>query len=111
MKAVLLLAFLFVGCANAQRKSNLINAGDSKETVISVMGQPENRQFKESLEAWQYCDTLFGKFNFSVVWFQKGVVTGVNTKSVGAAHGLCDGEFPTVKWEDAPNSTIEIRNR
>jgi hypothetical protein len=112
MKYLILASLLFVGCANVQKRSTKVNPGDSKEQVIAVMGDPENRQFKGNQEAWQYCDTSFGRYNYSIIWFNSGVATGVNSYvSGGTPLNFCAAGFQPVRWETAPDSTVEIRNR
>ena len=55
-----------LSCGTLDDKTILINAGDSKEDVLSILGTPQDRQFKGSNEAWQYCvsGAGFGAFNF-----------------------------------------------
>lgn len=90
----------------------MVNNGDTKENVIKIMGTPGNRQFRDNLEAWQYCDTSFGHYNFALIWFSSGSVIGINTYSGDPApFSGCDNHYSPVKWESAPNQTIEIRNR
>lgn len=112
MKCLIVLALFLFGCANVQKRSTRINPGDSKEQIIEVMGEPENRQFKGNLEAWQYCDTSFGRYNYSIVWLNSGIATGVNSyTNPGQPFNFCGAGFEPVRWENAPNQTIEIRNR
>lgn len=93
-------------------KKNPINVGDTKQRVVEIMGQPENRQTKGSREAWQYCDTSFGHYNFFVVWLDNGTVSGTNTYGRGpSAFSGCDNHYDKINWETAPDQTIEIRNR
>ena len=89
-----------------------IDPGATKEEVRSILGVPQDRQFKGKQEAWQYCNTGLVNDTFLIVWFFDGKVTGMNTykDSVGDI-GFCTSHFKSIKWEDAPDSTIEIRNR
>lgn len=114
MKTLIVMFFslMFVGCSSISTKSRLIKNGDSKEQVKSVMGEPEDVQFKGSKEAWQYCVTNFGVNNFSIVWFQESKVIGTTFyKNHGSPGSFCASHFESIRWENAPDSVIEIRNR
>lgn len=114
MRALMtLLVFLFLtACASQPSAIFDINYGDSKSSVIQKLGPPEDRQFKEGYEALQYCTTgtSFGASTFNIIWLKDGLVTGVNSYTVNHA-GSCSGHFRQVKWEDAPDQIIEIRER
>lgn len=115
MKNILLLVILgliIAGCATVDKAFFEINESDSKESVISRLGPPENRQFKGKNEAFQYCTTgtSFGVSTFNIIWFYDGKVTGVSSYSLNRA-GMCSGHFQTINWEDAPDQVIEIRER
>jgi hypothetical protein len=100
-------------CATAEvhKRAMFINNGDSKQDVLKVMGRPENRQFRGNEEAWQWCETTFGHHNFTIVWLNEGKVTAVNTIGNSAAGEFCNSAYRTIRWEDAPSSVVEIRNR
>ena len=109
--------FLFMsGCSainhEAIESSAYVDPGMSKREVSDLLGPPQNRQFSGSNEAWQYCQTsVWGTTDkFVVVWFFQGQVTGLTsyTESKG---GLCTSFFRSVNWEDAPDHTIEVRQR
>lgn len=110
----LLAMFLLTGCAGGQlaKKSVQIERGYSKSEVAALLGPPENRQFRGDDEAWQYCETDAGPGydDYVVVWFYKGQVTGITTYK-NSLRGPCSAFFRTVRWEDAPDRTIEIRRR
>lgn len=89
----------------------LISQGDSKEQVIKVMGAPEDRQFKDKSEAWQYGSiAAIGICEYTVVWFENGTVTGLNSYRNSSVMG-CRVGLKSIKWEDAPNKVIEFRDR
>lgn len=104
---------IFCSCATALPRSVVsVERGTTKEQVIARLGHPQDRQFKGDIEAWQYCQTGFVNDSFVIVWFAQSKVTGVNTyKDSVADIGFCDSHFRTVRWEDAPDMTIEIRDR
>ena len=77
------------------------------------MGTPKDRQFQGKSEAWQYCATDysgFGADQYIVVWFYEGKVFGM-TSYKNHMVGNCESFFRTIKWEDAPDRSIEFRNR
>jgi hypothetical protein len=110
----LVFVLLLPGCASFDKRINTIQAGDSKEKVIEILGDPEDRQFKGKDEALQYCKTGtgFGMCGYRTIWFYDGRVTGITSYSMKCVGpGSCGAHFKTIKWEDAPDHTIEIRQR
>lgn len=113
---VLLLTLLGTGCGGGAlvKRSTSVNQGDTKEHVLSILGPPGDRQFNGKDEAWQYCRTGMSTDQFVVVWLYDGRVTGVTTYKKGSDAGYigdCSQGFQTIRWEDAPDRTIEIRHR
>jgi hypothetical protein len=105
------LFLILISCGTLDNKTILINAGDSKERVLEVMGAPQDRQLQHKREAWQYCvsGAGFGYNDHKVIWFNEGIVTGITsykTYSTG-----CTGDFKSIKWEEAPDLIIEQRVR
>ena len=109
----LMASFTIISCGSLDRKAVLINLGDSKAQVTSVMGTPEDRQFRGKDEAWQYCQTGagFGYHDYRIVWFYDGTVTGVNSYKSTRPGVSCVTDIKPVRWEDAPDRTIEVRQR
>jgi len=88
-----------------------VNPGMTKSEVINIMGTPENRQFKGSDEAWQWCNGGYnGGGSYTVIWFYKGIVTGTTSYKIYNCTA-CSDCFRTIKWGDKPDITIEFRNR
>lgn len=61
MRASMITAVLFIflaisGCGTLDHKTILSNVGDSKETVLQVMGTPQDRQISGQQEA---CNTAY----------------------------------------------------
>lgn len=107
------IVLLISGCASKYTAQIMnINPGDTKATVISKLGTPENRQFNGEHEVFQYCTTgtSFGVSSYDVIWFYNGRVTGVSTYNVKDA-GMCTSHFKQVKWEEAPDTVVEVRHR
>ena len=112
-RALLISIFLMLlsGCGTLDNKTILLNAGDSKERVLEVMGTPQDRQISGINEAWQYCvsGASFGSNDHKIVWIQSGHVTGVSTYKSHAAG--CTANMKEINWQSKPDSVIEIRNR
>ena len=100
--------FLFSGCAGFPKETINLSNGDKKQDILKYYGTPENRQFDGDYEAWQYCirGTGFGVSSFRTIWLYKGNVTGVISYE---QQGGCN--FKAINWKDAPNYSVEIRNR
>lgn len=107
----LLLVVTLAACGTLEKKTILLNVGDSKERVIAVMGTPQDRQLLGQQEAWQYCITGagFGYHDYRVIWLNAGSVTGITSYKDTTAGSGCTGHFRTIKWEDAPDTVLEIR--
>ncbi|MDP2806134.1 MAG: hypothetical protein Q8O24_09365 [Gallionellaceae bacterium] len=108
---VLLLFFFLSGCGTLENKTILLNVGDSKKAVLDVMGTPADRQISGQQEAWQYCvsGAGFGWNDHKIIWFNAGQVTGIN--SYRSSVSGCQGGIKPVRWENAPDSVLEIRRR
>jgi len=106
-------SILMVGCGTLDRDAALISHGDTKEQVLRVMGPPDDRQLKGKYEAWQYCQTGagFGYHDYRIFWFHDGRVTGVNSYKSTRPASSCVTDIRQVNWEDAPDVTVEVRNR
>lgn len=112
LKVSLILALL-AGCGSLEKKASQINAGDSKDTVLSIMGTPGDRQFRGKDEAWQYGQTGagFGYHDFRIIWFYDGKVTGITSYKDHTPASGASGHFKPIRWEDAPDYTVEVRPR
>lgn len=100
------------GCANSLiRKSGTIENGMSKQEVVRLLGSASDKQFRGKNEAWQYCELGAVTSDFLVVWFYEGSVTGLTTYKDSSPSLNCTGQLRTVQWENAPDTTIEVRKR
>jgi hypothetical protein len=75
------------------------------------MGTPDDRQMQGQREAWQYCKSgsSFGANDHRVIWFNNGRVTGI-TSYKSSVTG-CTGGIRQIRWEEAPDRTLELRVR
>jgi len=113
-KTIVIIAVLLLSaCGSLEKKSILVSNGDTKADVIKVMGTPDDRQLKASNEAWQYCQTGagFGYHDYRVFWFYNGKVTGINSYKSSRPASSCMTDIKRINWEDAPDISVEIRNR
>ena len=110
---VAVLATCLAGCGGLEKKASLVNVGDDKTHVTSVMGTPDDRQMQGKNEAWQYCQTGagFGYHDHRVSWFFDGRVTGMNSYRSTQPGTSCMSGMREIRWEDAPDVTVEVRGR
>lgn len=104
---------ILAACGSLEKQSVLINPGDTKEKVLSIMGTPGDRQFRGKDEAWQYGRTGagFGYHDFRIIWFYDGKVTGLTSYKDHTPATSASAHFKAIRWEDAPDRTIELRVR
>lgn len=111
---------LFVGLSacvtlpSLESKTALIGPGDTRAHVLEVLGPAADRQFLGKNEAWQYCQAspeMTGRYHdYRTIWFYDGLVTGISSRK-GPFIGRCTANMQPIKWEEAPDKTIEIRAR
>ena len=95
---------------SAGDKTLNINSGDSKSAVIEALGEPEDRQFEGSNEAWQYCTTGFANGKYSVIFFANGLVTSIKKYSRGLGPASpCERRFATVTWGEKPDVVLGVK--
>ena len=116
MKKILSLIAVSVfitACGSLEKKSALINVGDDKQQVLTIMGTPDDRQVKGAQEVWQYCQTGagFGYHDYRVFSFDQGKVTAINSYKSGRPGSSCMTDIRQVNWSDTPDKVIEVRHR
>jgi hypothetical protein len=106
MKRLMMIALIgtLLSCGSLQNRAMLVNPGDDKDRVMTVMGTPGDRQFQDDNEVWQYCQTGagFGYHDYRMVWFYRGKVTGITSYKDHTPASGCSGHFRPVRWEEAP---------
>ncbi len=105
------IVMLLSGCGTLDGQTMLIDAGDAKEKVLAVMGTPQDRQFQDNHEAWQYCvsGAGFGYNDHKIIWFNAGLVTGITTYRSTVTG--CTAGMRSINWEEAPDFVLETRER
>ena len=104
------------GCAEQSQSivgSNQVTAGMTAAQVQQLMGPPKNRQFSGTDEAWQYCETDYTGFagdQYVLLWLSNGRVTGLE-RYTNTLTGTCDTFFRQIKFDDAPDTVVELRLR
>jgi hypothetical protein len=113
LPSICIAGVLLAACGSLEKKSMLVSVGDTKEQVAARMGAPDDRQVKDANEAWQYCQTGagFGWHDYRVIWFKEGKVTGLDSYKSTRPGSSCMADIKPVKWEEAPHTIVEIRNR
>jgi len=90
-------------------KSVRTHAGDSREKVQDMFGDPTDRQFRGTQEAWTYVDMVgINDYKYTIIWFQSGLVTGITTYRNS---GTAESGLRTINWEQAPDKVLEVRSR
>lgn len=106
MKHALLLAALFLGaCETAgnvtREQVSQINPGMSAAQVRTALGEPGNRSFRGSAEAWQYCRDAFYRDEYQTVWLVEGAVVSLTTYTL-SPEGSCAAYYRAIDWGQAP---------
>jgi len=112
---VLAILIIFLQSCTSQsaiiKNSAHIVPGMTGVEILQLMGEPQNRQFKDKNEVWQYCSTDYSGFqadHYILVWLFEGVVTGMQSYR-NTQFGPCERFFRIIHWEDVPDASIEIR--
>jgi len=87
----------------------LLSPGNSKDSVITILGLPQNKQFRENIEVWQYCENAVngrgGKFRengYWDLWFEDDVLKTIDYYNGYQYQYDCERNFRSVDWDDAP---------
>lgn len=104
-KIILLLLLLTAsGCASVSHDTLKLEPGMSKQQIISIMGEPTDRSFRGTDEAWQYQDVAgFGQCEYVTVWIAQEKLVGVSSRRGSSIAGCGLGSRP-IDWRDFPNN-------
>lgn len=105
------LTLLFISCSTTgkyQAKSSQIHNNMEAEKVLSIMGQPGNRQFNGNYEAWQYFDLGFNTDVYIVIWFHNKRVYSVTSYS--ETDGGIEPKFREISWNNIDEKGSKIDN-
>lgn len=106
MHRLLLTACILLGaCATAgvvtREQVAQVNPGMSSSEVMTLLGAPGDRSFREHAEAWQYCRDGAFSDAYQTVWLVDGVVTSLTSHTL-PPRGPCDAYYRSVDWGQAP---------
>ena len=106
------LAIALAGCASTtQRGKAELNPGMTTDQVRTILGDPDDRSFRASNEAWQYQDVVgFGQCEYLTAWFLDGALHAVTTRRGSSVAGCGLGSMP-VDWGQMPKPTIDVNVR
>jgi hypothetical protein len=88
-------------------RAGAIVAGQNKTDVNLIMGEPGNREFKGSQEAWQYCGRAGMTNKYIVIYFAYGKVEKLATYSQTSI-GDCDQHYKPVVWDKADGQKAKL---
>ncbi|MGH8397586.1 MAG: outer membrane protein assembly factor BamE domain-containing protein [Gammaproteobacteria bacterium] len=101
--SILAILLLGSGCASIDRNVEKLEPGMSKQQVLSIMGEPADRSFRGTDEAWRYQEvTGFGQCKYTTIWIRQGKLVGVSTRRGGSVFGCGLGSEP-VNWQEMPS--------
>lgn len=117
MKFAIVLALGLGACASTASVNktavNQVQPGMTRAEVISLLGDPISRSFRENAEALQYCRTggLGSDYNyFAVVWLLDGEVKALTNESKMQIFTNCRDAMPAIDWGQVPaDIAIEVR--
>lgn len=97
------------GCASTtSRGKKELNPGMTTDVVRKLLGQPDDRSFREMNEAWQYYDVVgFGQCEYLTAWFTNGVLHAVTTRRRSSVAGCGLGSTP-VDWGQMPKASVDV---
>jgi hypothetical protein len=87
-----------------------VQPGDARARLISLMGQPQNRQFSGNREVLQYCTTGMMSDDYVAFLLVDNRVQTM-TRYQNQLFGDCTSYFREVDWRRQADTTIEIRFR
>jgi hypothetical protein len=107
----LVLATLLSACSTLKDLTVQISVGDTKEKVVRILGTPDDRQFRDTKEAWQFGTVVaIGICEYTIIWFNNNIVTGLNSYRNGSVAG-CRAGIKSIQWEEAPDAIVEIHHQ
>ena len=78
------------------------------EKVQKLLGEPDDRSFRENNEALQYYDIVgFGQCEYLTAWFTDGILHAVTSRRGSSVAGCGLGSQP-VDWGQMPKPTVDV---
>ncbi len=113
-------SFIFIGLlvivlncgAPLHKKAESLHPGATKSQVKETMGEPADTSFRGESEAWQYMRIAnFGVCEYRIFWFDKGQLVGTTSYRKACNGPGCTPCMKDVRWEEKPDTVIEVRPR
>jgi hypothetical protein len=105
--ATITVTFVFAylaGCASTGKALAQLEPGMPKTRVVQIAGEPADRSFRGTDEAWQYQELVgFGQCKYTTVWIEAGKLVGVSTRR-GTSVAGCGLGSREVDWSQMPSS-------
>ena len=101
-KTILLIiatAALLNGCGNLSSKNNKIGNGDSREFIISIMGEPVTSEHNGDLEVLNYCQSTGFAYNDHQSYALKNGLL-VERANFRSGNFFCSDGIPRVNWNE-----------
>lgn len=93
-----------ISCASTGKAVSQLEPGMSKEKVLALLGEPADRSFRGTDEAWQYQEIAgFGQCKYTTVWIRDAKLVGVTSRRGGSVAGCGLGSEP-VDWAQFPSA-------
>ena len=98
---------LFVtACASTGKAVARLQPGMSKQQIQSILGEPADRSFRGTDEAWQYQELVgFGQCKYTTVWIADGKLVGISTRRGSSVAG-CGLGSEEVDWSEMPTPSL-----
>ena len=93
------------GCGSTTTRANEeVRPGMTADQVTSLLGEPTNRSFLETYEAWQYDDIVgFGQCEYITIWFNNETVQSMTSRRGSSVAG-CGLGSDQINWDEMPRS-------
>jgi len=101
---LLLSVVLLSACASTGKAVAQLEPGMTKQQVLQILGEPADRSFRGTDEAWQYQEIAgFGQCKYTTVWISGGKLVGISTRRGSSVAG-CGLGSQEVDWSQMPSS-------
>jgi hypothetical protein len=100
--ASILMSCGLTGIAFAEKPTDQLQPGMSKDEVQKLLGKPANRSFRGADEAWQYHEVAgFGQCKYTTVWIRDAKVVGLSERRGKSVAG-CGLGSKEIDWSEMP---------
>ena len=102
---LLVALFTIASCgATTTTATQSVKNGMSQTRVTGMLGEPRNRSFDGTHEAWLYADPIaFGRCAYVSIWFENDKVVAMNNRTRG-----CFGHTVPPGWDQMPEAAQSV---